>query len=204
MAAPFELIASHLALDFVNTLDDRFEVEGRKELLPRYAELLAFMEQSRALDARDLKGLRRKTDSVAAQKALRHAHELRETLAAVLYAIVEKGKPPRDSLKQLEGYFVEAYGQRELLWKQMAAGNRGGQATWKWAGTETNLDLPVWVIALAAADLLTSRAIDAVHECASPTCRWLFLDTSKNHSRRWCDMKICGNRMKARRFQARQ
>jgi predicted RNA-binding Zn ribbon-like protein len=38
--------------------------------------------------------------------------------------------------------------------------------------------------------------------CEKPDCRWLFLDTSKNHSRRWCDMKICGNRMKARRFKA--
>ena len=36
------------------------------------------------------------------------------------------------------------------------------------------------------------------------TCRWLFLDRSKNHSRRWCDMRICGNRSKTRRFYARQ
>jgi predicted RNA-binding Zn ribbon-like protein len=42
-----------------------------------------------------------------------------------------------------------------------------------------------------------------VKDCGDPSCRWLFLDTSKNHTRRWCDMKTCGNRMKARRFQAR-
>jgi predicted RNA-binding Zn ribbon-like protein len=47
--------------------------------------------------------------------------------------------------------------------------------------------------------LLTSDAMEHVHACKSETCRWVFLDTSKNHSRRWCDMKICGNRMKARR-----
>jgi len=40
--------------------------------------------------------------------------------------------------------------------------------------------------------------------CAADDCAWVFLDTSKNHSRRWCDMKACGNRAKARRFNARQ
>ena len=43
-----------------------------------------------------------------------------------------------------------------------------------------------------------------VRACGADTCRWLFLDTSKNHTRRWCNMRICGNRMKARRFQARR
>jgi predicted RNA-binding Zn ribbon-like protein len=43
-----------------------------------------------------------------------------------------------------------------------------------------------------------------VRTCGVDTCRWLFLDTSKNHTRRWCNMKVCGNRVKARRFQARR
>jgi predicted RNA-binding Zn ribbon-like protein len=42
-----------------------------------------------------------------------------------------------------------------------------------------------------------------VRACGADTCRWLFLDTSRNHTRRWCDMKVCGNRMKARRFHER-
>jgi predicted RNA-binding Zn ribbon-like protein len=51
---------------------------------------------------------------------------------------------------------------------------------------------------------MTSEAVDRVHSCHDPECRWLFLDTSKNHTRRWCDMKLCGNRMKARRFKAQR
>ncbi len=51
---------------------------------------------------------------------------------------------------------------------------------------------------------MLSDALPWVRACGADTCRWLFLDTSKNHTRRWCNMKVCGNRMKARRFQARR
>jgi len=62
----------------------------------------------------------------------------------------------------------------------------------------------LWALSLSAADLMLSDAIESVRACDNPECRWLFLDTSKNHTRRWCDMKICGNRMKARRFKAQR
>jgi predicted RNA-binding Zn ribbon-like protein len=39
--------------------------------------------------------------------------------------------------------------------------------------------------------------------CGDPACRWAFYDQSRNHSSRWCDMKSCGNRQKARRFRSR-
>ena len=61
----------------------------------------------------------------------------------------------------------------------------------------------MWLLAQSAAELLTSASMEQVRACDADTCRWLFLDTSRNHTRRWCDMKVCGNRMKARRFQAR-
>jgi predicted RNA-binding Zn ribbon-like protein len=55
-------------------------------------------------------------------------------------------------------------------------------------------------VALSAADLLTSPAREHVHGCGNTeTCTWVFIDESKNHSRRWCSMKDCGNRVKARR-----
>jgi predicted RNA-binding Zn ribbon-like protein len=75
----------------------------------------------------------------------------------------------------------------------------GLQLTWLSQGDP---DLPLWLLTQSATELLTSEAIHSIRDCADPSCRWLFLDTSKNHSRRWCDMKICGNRMKARRFKA--
>ena len=73
---------------------------------------------------------------------------------------------------------------------------------WRWDKLDKELDGPVWPIVQEAADLLVSPQVHSVRECGNETCRWLFLDTSKNHSRRWCDMKTCGNRIKARRYYA--
>jgi predicted RNA-binding Zn ribbon-like protein len=56
----------------------------------------------------------------------------------------------------------------------------------------------------SASDLLTSPDLENVHECDMSDCRWVFVDRSKNHRRRWCDMKVCGNRAKARKFYRRQ
>ena len=65
-------------------------------------------------------------------------------------------------------------------------------------------DSVLWPIARAAGDLLASDQLRYVRACHSKTCEWFFLDTSKNHHRRWCDMTRCGNRAKVRRFYVRQ
>jgi predicted RNA-binding Zn ribbon-like protein len=52
--------------------------------------------------------------------------------------------------------------------------------------------------------LLTSDKLSRVRQCQGENCTWLFLDTSKNHTRRWCEMKVCGNRVKARRHYERK
>src|SRR5437867_266741 len=56
---------------------------------------------------------------------------------------------------------------------------------------------------VARALLAEAAARTRWRACAADTCEWLFLDRTKNRTRRWCDMKICGNRAKARRFRAR-
>jgi predicted RNA-binding Zn ribbon-like protein len=62
----------------------------------------------------------------------------------------------------------------------------------------------LWPIVRSAAELLASDNLPFVRACSSNTCQWFFLDTSKNHRRRWCSMKLCGNRAKVRKFYARQ
>jgi predicted RNA-binding Zn ribbon-like protein len=101
----------------------------------------------------------------------------------------------------LERHFQNARQRQELVWTP--SGDRSKFA-WGWGSSQTEADLPVWILSLETSALLTSEAISRLRACGSETCRWLFLDTSKNHTRRWCDMKVCGNRMKARRFQARR
>jgi predicted RNA-binding Zn ribbon-like protein len=88
---------------------------------------------------------------------------------------------------------------RELRWAD-------GHLTWAWKGLAGDAEAPALVLAQAALDLLLGNLIGEhtprLHTCASETCRWLFLDSSKNRTRRWCDMKTCGNRAKARRYSA--
>jgi predicted RNA-binding Zn ribbon-like protein len=206
MPAPvFQLLASHPALDFVNTLDNRFVVTGPTERLCTYTELLAFLEQSGLLSLRQINALQKKSKSVQTNGVLTRVHELRERLGSVFYEIVAKGAPRGQFLKRIEGYSLEAQSHRQLFWGSLdASKDDPHRAFWDWKPSENDVALPLWAISLSASELLTSTALPNVHECGSQTCRWLFLDTSKNHTRRWCDMTTCGNRMKARRFQARR
>jgi predicted RNA-binding Zn ribbon-like protein len=204
MPASFQLLAAHPALDFVNTLDNRFAAAGPTELLVGYADLVAFAAQSALLSAQQITALRKQTRSASAAKALARARALREVLSSVFYGIALKGKPPSDALKRMQEESLIAQSHRQLIWTPPVDGDAARpRADWVWGSSDAT-DLPRWAVVESAVNLLTSRAVNHVHECGSPTCRWLFLDTSKNHTRRWCDMTICGNRMKARRFHSRQ
>lgn len=200
----FDLSGAHPALDLVNTLDHRFRDEPPVELLADYEALLSFARQSELLDPGQVRTLRTVIKPQAAAKALSCARELREALAAVFYANVEKRPPPATAIRTLERHFLASEQHRELRWQQ--AGTSDGQAgiTWQWTGAQREAEFPVWILAGRAGQLVLSDAMQQVRACEADPCRWLFLDTSKNHTRRWCTMKVCGNRMKARRFQARR
>ena len=75
---------------------------------------------------------------------------------------------------------------------------------WSWAAGQDDLDYMLWPVVRTAADLLTSDDLLRVRECARTGCDWLFVDLSKNHSRRWCSMNMCGSRVKARRYYQRR
>jgi predicted RNA-binding Zn ribbon-like protein len=77
----------------------------------------------------------------------------------------------------------------------------GSGFTWDWTDGNT-LDAPLWAVARDAGNLLTSESLQRLRECDGDVCGWLFLDLTKNGSRRWCDMRGCGNRAKVRRYRA--
>lgn len=200
--APFDLCGGHPALDFVNSLNNRFREGGPTELLTDYADLLRFAQQTGLLDSRQVRRLVGRADPGAAVRTLRSAREMREAMAAALYASVDGRAPLATDVRTLERYFHGAGAHRELRWTQ--PGNEGQPGLeWDWGRFETNAELPLWILSQSASQLMMSDAMPRIRACGVETCRWLFLDTSKNHTRRWCNMKVCGNRMKARRFQAR-
>lgn len=198
----FQLVAGNLCLDFINTLDDRGDPEREQELLTCFADLLAFLRQSRALPESALRRLAHSIPnaSPAAEKILQRARAVREALYRILDAVVEKHNPPPADLDEISSE-----------WRRVSKHFRLRRTTdgfeWQWAAeieNEAAGDRLLWPILRSATDLLTSSDLDRVRSCESETCRWLFLDTSRNHSRRWCDMKVCGNRSKVRRFYERQ
>jgi predicted RNA-binding Zn ribbon-like protein len=202
--APFDLCGGHPALDFVNSLDQRFSTGGPVELLIDYEQLLRFATESGLLSVRQARALAHSSATAAGARAVHAARELREALAAALYAAVDGRAPPSAGLRVLEARCREASDHRELCWQATGSAAARPRARWEWGRSESAAELPLWMLALAACELLASADLDRVRACGSETCRWLFLDTSKNHTRRWCNMKVCGNRMKARRFQARR
>jgi predicted RNA-binding Zn ribbon-like protein len=81
-------------------------------------------------------------------------------------------------------------------------GSEAGGWSWGWNARE-ELERPLWLVAWSAARLLASEELPALKRCADDQCGWVFLDRRRNHARRWCDMKVCGNNEKARRYYRR-
>jgi predicted RNA-binding Zn ribbon-like protein len=199
-AAAFDRCGGHPALDFVNSLDNRFGGKDPVEGLDNYADLLRFTRETGILDAVHAAQVLRAVTPEAAARALRAGRALREALAETLYALVDERPPPASAIQIVERYLHVADRHREL--RCQPVGGRSAVA-WSWRLNERKAELPVWAIAQAARDLMLSPDMKRLRACEADTCRWLFLDTSRNHSRRWCKMKVCGNRMKARRYQIR-
>jgi predicted RNA-binding Zn ribbon-like protein len=195
----FDLAGGHPALDLVNSLDNRFRADGPHEMLASYPDLLRFVSESGLLDPLQRQSLGKVAGNEAAADALRGVRELREAAAGALYALIEEKAPPPGDMQTLERHFLVAHQHRELSWQPP-------NIAWAWRPAEKNDPfLPLWILSQAVEELLRSKGqVAQIKTCDVDTCRWLFLDTSKNHTRRWCNMRVCGNRMKARRFQARQ
>jgi predicted RNA-binding Zn ribbon-like protein len=199
--ASFDLCGGHPVLDFVNSLDNRFNSRARIEGLRSYDDLLRFTEQTQLLESPQVALVGRTVTPAAGRRALHRARGLREALAATFYAVIDGQPPPPSNLETLERYFHVADRHRALRLRQGDSAQPG--LAWSWRSDEGDAELPVWVIAHAARDLLLAPEMRRVRACEAESCRWLFLDTSKSHTRRWCKMKVCGNRLKARRYQAR-
>jgi len=191
------LVAGAVCLDFINTLDDRFSNEP-KELLKHYIDLARFAEDAGILTGLQVDRLfeRSMESPELAQRALAVAIEMREAMYAIFWALLKKKPVPPASLYVLNQY-VQAAAQHMVLTPS------NGRFEWQFDSSGGDFEAPLWLIARSAAELLASDHVEFVRACASKTCEWLFLDESKNHRRRWCDMTKCGNRAKVRRFYTR-
>ena len=188
----FEFTGNHLCLDFTNTVQDRFT--SPRELLNSYSDLLLWSQGAQILTEDEAERLREEASrhTREAKAVLQRAIDLREALYRIFFAVARGSSLEKVDLSTLNTEFSEAMSQACIVPAK-------DSFALDWTGKEKALDRMLWTLARSAADLLTSAELDDVRVCAAEDCNWLFLDTSKNHSRRWCDMKSCGNRAKARK-----
>ena len=193
----FELTGGHLCLDLANTVDNR-PTERAVDHVGSFAELVSWGDQAGAVSRDEARRLRAraKRKPARADAALRRAVEVREAIFE-LFSAMAKGVPaPRRALAVLNAAWPEV-----MRHQRIAATAR--RFEWEWATTE-DFDRILWSVLSSAAKLLIEGDPALVRECAAANCAWLFLDTSRNRTRRWCDMSVCGNRNKARRHYQRK
>jgi len=195
---PFEWIGGRTCLDFTNTVTWAGPLRPN-ERLGRYGDLVEWAEKSEILDESAARRLRRaaRSDPAAATAAVAEAHALRDAIHEVIGARAGRREPTPGAAETLNRYLGRALGRLRLAVD-------GDACSWVFADQGDELDRMLWPVAWSTASLLTSADLALVRVCASPQCGWLFLDRSRNRSRRWCDMKGCGNTAKARRHYARK
>ncbi|MDQ6602611.1 MAG: ABATE domain-containing protein [Chloroflexota bacterium] len=194
----FEFDAGRLCLDFANTLGDRPVAQPREEELHTYADLVAWSEAAGIIAGEDAAPLLQEAQrrSADADATFARAIALREAMYRVFSAIAADTAPPEKDFATVNATIAEAMAHAHLV-------PTDGHFHWQWE-RDAGLGDMLRPVAWSAAELLTAEELHRVHECAGHDCGWLFLDMSKNGSRRWCSMGTCGNRAKARRHRERQ
>jgi predicted RNA-binding Zn ribbon-like protein len=178
-----DLVGNALCLDFANSVNrrpspDRDQLDSVEELM-HWARLAGLPAVARVPDRQ-----------AAADLAL--ARELREAVYRGFSSVVSGGEPPAADLAVVMTTYAEA-----IVAAQPRRGGSHLMLSWQppFGTREVR-----WSVAASAAQLLLQGPLERVGEC--PSCRWLFLDTSRNGRRRWCSMAVCGARTKAQRHYA--
>jgi predicted RNA-binding Zn ribbon-like protein len=194
----FEFTGGALCLEFANTVDRRPDQGQRKDHLTSCADFLSWLVQSSSISSKEARHLLGKLNrsSGKADSFFRRVIALREAIYRIFSAVAGSRRPAGHDLDSLNSVVSE------MMARMRVVSEEGGFA-WKWMAEGKSLDGVLWPIAKSAADLLTSDRLRSVRECAAEDCGWLFIDNSANQRRRWCDMKVCGNRAKARRHYQR-
>ena len=190
--------SGRLCLDFAETLENQFS-KRQRESLNSYSDLVSWSKQAGIVTDTEAKRLVREGTIRPADAAavFKRAIALRQAVYGIFSAVSGGRQPHAADLAILNAELTGALTRCGIV-------PTAGGFAWDWADDENALDRILWPVVQSAATLLTSGDLAKVRGCASPDCSSLFLDTSRNRSRRWCEMKTCGNQAKARRHYHRK
>lgn len=191
------LVGGRLCLDFTNSVGSRGVVNER-DRLKGYPELLWWGVRADVLTEEERRALMARAEArpAEAEDAFRRAIGFREAVWRLFRALEDGAEPAAADLDTVNREVARALSRARL--ERVAEG-----FAWGWDDA-LEADRVLWPVARSTAELLTSPELGRVGRCAAESCGWLYLDTSKNRSRRWCDMRDCGNRAKVRRHYRRR
>lgn len=197
-AGSLPLIGNELALDFVNTSSGRGSPTQREHLV-RAPHVVAWARHAKVLTPADGDALERAfaMDAKLAAKLMKRALELREAVHAIALALATAREPAAADVDRLRRCHAECVARARLV-------PGGTTFVWAWDPREAPVEAILGPIALSALTLLTQADLSRIKCCRGEHCGWIFFDTTKNKSRRWCEMEVCGNRAKQRRLQGRR
>jgi predicted RNA-binding Zn ribbon-like protein len=199
----YTFAGGRLCLDFCNTISTRAQtyphIPTTTDKLTSYSDLVAWSQQAGILTAAEAAALASESRRAEAEAevVLDQAVDVREAMFRIFVAHGNNETPHETDLATFNTSLANAMAQARV--RAVEDG-----FVWDWPAEATRLDRMLWPIVRSAADLLVSSELERVRQCGGEDCTWLFLDTTRNHSRRWCDMRDCGNRAKARRHYQRQ
>jgi len=192
-AETFRCPGGALCLDFCNSGQSARGPSGT-EWIAGFSDLIDWLEAARAITGGQAGGFRRAAAASprAAAQVWGRAIKFRETLFRVLNAKAEGGVVAREDLSHIETEHARAAPFARL--------SRTGEGyRWSLDPSAAALDAAMQPLVESALSLLTSAKLERLRRCGNSTCYWLFIDETKNHSRRWCEMASCGNVLKVRR-----
>ena len=196
----WKFVGGRLCLDFINTVGGRLGSHTiLRDKLIDYQDLLEWSRLAGTANLAESRELGRLAESHRrqAEAILPKAILLREALYRIFKSAAEHRRPRPADLDLLSQELRAARNCQRLIHTSRAF-------CWTFDDGEPSLDRILWPVSLSAADLLTSGPLSRLRQCGGQDCGWMFLDTSRNRSRQWCDMQDCGNRAKVRRFRKRQ
>jgi predicted RNA-binding Zn ribbon-like protein len=195
----WKFVGGRLCLDFINTVGGRLvPATVLRDKLADYDDLIEWSRLANLVNRIESGRLARRAAShpQTAEAVLARAALLREALYRIFQAVAKNRRPPPADLDTLSRELQLARARERLT-------HTRGAFTWA-LENEPALDRILWPVSLSAAELLISSDLSRLRQCGGEECGWMFLDTSRNRSRQWCDMRDCGNRAKVRRFRKRQ
>ena len=190
--ANLRIVAGNLALDFVNTSSGPRHGPADAEWLSSYEDFAAW---SRRVGITAEPSIEPASGAVGLA-ALARVLACRDDMYEIFLAIADSSAPPDQALRRLQLAYLEALAHGQLI----RAGD-GGRYQWRW-NSGSSLLAPLWTVIAAAIELLTHGPADRIKPCHA--CRFLFIDLSKNGSRRWCSMEDCGKAAKIARYLQRR